>query len=256
MDLNELNVIKGRLEEQEPDVDTNDLDIIPVKQEEAPPELEKVEENINPDIKTRVYISYPYLKELLSDDFNINEPTMIDLVRKEENSGYWFVLFMDESVQGRNFLQLWLELAQIVKNDYVKMAYCNLTFEKEIFKKFRELGKVENLDHPFAWAKFLEVPFMMVYRNFWPQGFYNGPMSQKAIVDFIMLKANNGLIEIEKTHPRRRDFSGQIFQSEKKLEVEELREKAKEEDKKKQEELKEIDPRTQQVTHGVNFLEE
>jgi hypothetical protein len=255
MDLSESEAYKNLIQQQEPEVEKDDLDIVPIKEEEVPPEV--VEPIPTPDIKTRIYVDYPYLREFLTKDFDVNEPTMIDLIRDDENNvGYWFILFMDESVSGRNRLQEWLELSQIVKNDYCKLGYCNLTFEKGIFARFRELGKVENLNHPFAWAKFLEVPFMMVYRDHWPQGFYNGPMSQKSVVDFIMLKAGNGLIEIEKDHPRRRDFSGQIFQSEKKLEEVELREKAKEEDKKKQEELKEVDPRTQQVSRGVNFLEE
>ena len=260
MDLSELEAFKGQLESQDPDINKDDLDVIPIKQEEVPEKIDE-EENINPDIKTRLYINYPYLRELVSDDFDLEGPNLIDLKRKNKkgesiNGGYWFILFMDESVQGRNYLQLWLELAQIVKNDYCKMAYCNLTFEKEIFKNFRELGKVENLNNPFVWAKFLEPVYMLVYRDHFAQGFYNGSNNQKELVDFIMQKAGNGLIEIEKNHVRRKDLSNQIDRSEKRLEESELREKAKEENKKKEEKIKEIDPRTQQVSQGVNFLEE
>lgn len=256
---NNILDLKDILAEQEPEVEKDDLNVIEVEPEEAPKEVTFPAPT--PDIKTRIYTNYMFLKEFTDDDFNTDQPTLIDLKRenfkKEKiNDGFWFILFLDETQTGREFLQLWLELAQIVKADYLNLGYCNLTFEKKTFNVFKDLGKIENVDHPFAWAKFTEIPFMMTFRNHWPQGFYNGPMGQQSIVNYIMDEASNPLVILEKTHPRRLNFKNQIFESEKRLVAEDLREKAKKEDEKRKEELKDVDPRTQEIADsGVNFLD-
>lgn len=252
---NVLN-LKDILAEEEPEVEKEDLNVVEVKPEEVPREVTFPAPT--PSVKTRIYTNYLFLKEFLDNDFNTEQPTLIDLKREnlkkdKMNDGFWFIVFLDETQTGREFLQRWLELAQIVKADYLNLGYCNLTFEKKIFNSFKDLGKVDNIDHPFAWAKFTEIPFMMVFRNHWPQGFYNGPLSQQAVVNYIMDDASNPLVVLEKTHPRRLNFNKEIFDSERKLEEEDLREKAKKEDEKRKEELKDIDPRKQEISSGVDF---
>lgn len=251
--------LKDILAEQNPEVEKEDLNIVPVKPEEAPEEV--IFPAPTPDIKTRIYTNYLFLKEFTDEDFNTEQPTLIDLKRenlkKEKiNDGFWFIVFIDETQIGRQFLQLWLELAQIVKVDYLNLGYCNLTFQKNIFNAFKELGKIENIDHPFAWSKFVEIPFMLTFRNHWPQGFYNGPIGQQSLVNYIMDEASDPLVILDKKHPRRLNFQNQIFESEKRLVAEDLKEKAKKEDEKRKEELKNIDPRTQEITDGnINFFD-
>jgi len=241
-----------------PELNKEDLNVVPVNIDKITPEV-NIPPPPPPDIKTRTYVDYIFLKEFLEKDFNLDQATLIDLKRKNEqgqdiNQNTWFIVFIDESNRGKKFLQTWLELAQIVKSDYLNLGFCNLTFENKVFENFKKLSLLENINHPFNWAKFTEIPYMMVFRNRWPEGFYNGPMNQLALVDFIATKASDALIKLDTKHPRRVDFSNQIFESEKRLEKEELREKAKKEDQKRKEDLKEIDPSKQEISEGVNFL--
>ena len=188
---------------------------------------------------------------------------MIDLARDQteikNNDGYYFILFMDESASGKEYLQRWLELAQIAKNDYCKLAYTNLSFEEKILDNFKKLARIENLNHPFYWAHFIEVPFMMVYRNYWPVGFYNGPKNQSALMDFIVKDVYEGLIPISKEHYNRRDneqnLKEEILESERKIEARTLHERALEEDKEEKEKIKEIDPKTQEILEGIKYLD-
>lgn len=254
MQRDDMDLIEELLKKEEnPQIEREDINPVNVQPEELPAPI--IQPAPEPDIKTRVYTNYPFLKEFLNDDFNIEQPTLVDLNHKENNNGYWFILFFEENNLGRNYLQLWLELAQIIKGDYINLGYCNMTFEKKIFENFKTLSKLENLNHPFHWAKFVELPFMLVYRDHWPQGFYNGPLYQQALIDYISRKGGDGLVALEKTHLRRINLGPQILESEKRLEEKELREKAEEEDKKKQEEIKEIDPRTQEISEGLNFAD-
>jgi hypothetical protein len=94
---------------------------------------------------------------------------------------------------------------------------------------------------------------MMVFRNHWPQGFFNGPLGQQSLVNYVMDEASNPLVILEKTHPRRLNFNKDIYESEKKLVEEDLKEKAKKEDEKRKEELKDIDPRTQEISQAIDF---
>lgn len=250
--------IEKKILEKVPELDKEDLNVVPIDPEKITQEI-TVPPPPPPVIKTRTFIDYIFLKEFLEKDFNTNQATLIDLKRKDDegnpiNKNTWFIVFMDESTRGKEFLQIWLEISQIVKSDYLNLGFCNFTFENKVFESFKKLNLLENINHPFQWAKFIEIPFMLVYRNSWPEGFYNGPMNQQALIDFIMTKASDSLIKLEKEHPRRVDFKNQIYESEKRLEEENLREKAKKEDEKKKEELKEIDPRKQEISKAVDFL--
>lgn len=256
-DTGDLKLLKELLQEDEPEVEPENLNVVEVKPEEFPPEVNFPAPT--PDIKTRIYTNYIFLKEFLDKDFNVDEPTMIDLKREKENEGFWFIIFLDETQSGRELLQRWLELAQIIKKDYLNLGYCNITFEKKIFTNFKNLTKIENIDHPFYWARYIQIPFMLVYRNYWPVGFYLGDLNQQALVNFVIDEASNPLVELNKVFKRRTNImrETQIMESERKLKEgykeEELRDKAFEEDKKRKDELKKIDFRNQEITRGVSL---
>lgn len=273
MDDDEIELLRKEIETDEKEIPSGDEEdaeqqvtddgvratrVMPLSVESVPQNI--LPEAPPPKILTRVYANYIYLKEFLTDDFNIDNPVMIDLKRKDSkgdqiNKGYWFILFMDESSKGREMLQRWLELAQIIKDDYCKLGFCNLTFEHQVLEKFKDLGRIEYTSHPYTWAKFTENNFMMVYRDHWPQGFYNGQVNQKILANFIIEKIANGLVPIEKDHVRREDYQQELYIAEERLEEKELKRKAEEDDKKKQEEIKKINPTEQQVSDGINFLE-
>jgi len=252
MDIDHSDDLLNLLRDEDPEVTEEELNIVPIKGKEIPNEL--LELAPAPDVKTRVYIDSPYIKELTSEDFNITNATLIDLKNEPEYKGYWFIVFIEESNKGKEFLQRWIELSRIVKKDFTNLAYCNFTFEKKIFENFKDLRKIDYINHPFKWAKFTEVPFMMVYRDWWPCGFYNGALYQQDLVNYIMDKIPDSLIELDKQNFRRMDYGQMVEESERRLETEELKERGKKEEVKRKQKITEIDPRKQEVSEGINFL--
>jgi hypothetical protein len=239
--------------------DNEDLSFENINSDQLPVEMQEIEVAL-PDIKTRSYVDYTYLKELTNDDFDLDSYTLIDLKRKDKkgeliNDGNWFILFMDESKTGKMYLQRILELAQILKNDYAQIAYVNMTFERKIFKNFRELSNIAQINNPMNWAKITNIPFMLVYRDRWASGFFNRELNQENLADFIINKASNALEILDKTEQKVNNFKNQIRESEKNIERINLLNRAKEDDIKEKEKIKEINPRTQQISEGINFLE-
>lgn len=260
MDKSNLDIFLEELEKVDPEVNKEDLKVVPLERVERPEELTPLYPS--PDLKTRVYTDYTFIRELKDEDFNIDLDTMIDLSRTEEklkiNDGYYFILFMDESEIGKEYLQRWLEIAQIAKDNYCKLAYVNLTFENKILANFKKLANISNINHPFFWARFLETPYMMVYRNYWPVGFYNGPKNIGVIIDFIIKDVYEGLRQIDKNHILRKEseeyLREELLESEKKIQARTLLERAEKEDKLEKTKLKEIDPKNQEILEGVNYL--
>lgn len=249
-DVKELRELLGA---EEPEIAEEKPEIVSVQPEARPEEVTLPAPT--PDIKTRIYANYPYLKEFTDADFNTQEATLIDLNREKFKKGFWFIVFIDESQTGKEFLQRWLELAQFIKEDYLKLAYCNLTFEKKIFNNFKELGKIENIDHPFSWAKYVQVPFILTYRNSWPQGFYTGEIKQQDLINYIIDEASNPLVVLSKENIRRKNNI--VIRSEEKLEkefkIEDLRNRAFQEDKTRKEKLKNTNFQTQEISEGFKF---
>ena len=249
----ELKDLRELLGEEEPELIKEKPEIVSVQPKEQPQEIRLPAPT--PDIKTRIYANYPYLKEFTDKDFNIDQATLIDLNRDFFKKDFWFIVFIDESEVGKEFLQRWLELAQFIKEDYLKLGYCNLTFEKKIFNNFKELGRIENINHPFSWAKYVQVPFMLIYRNSWPQGFYSGEIKQQNLINYIIDEASNPLVILSKENIRRKNNI--VIRNEKKLEKEfkeeDLRNKAYQEDKKRKEELKKLNYKTQEIGERFNF---
>ena len=143
-----------------------------------------------PIVITRTYINYRYMREFKDEDFDLSSKTMIDLKvdrekGEQQNAMPYFILFMAETNSvSKNYLQTWLQLSRTIKNDKCYLGFCNLDFEKGIFNKFKKLREKEYLDHPFHWARYVEIPFMMVYRGGWPQGFYNDSMNLQKLIEY------------------------------------------------------------------------
>jgi hypothetical protein len=255
MDLGDIDVYENVKNEED-----ENLNVETINPNQLPQEIQDNDIEILPDIKTRSYIDYPYLKELTENDFDLETYTLIDLKRKnikgeEINEGNWIILFMDESKNGKIYLQRFLEIAQILKNNYCKIGYVNLSFEKKIFKNFRELSDIKQINNPMSWAKITNIPFIMVYRERWASGFYNQELNQENLADFIINKVSNALSLIDKTANKLNNYKSQIINSEKNIERQALLERAKEQDNKEKEKIKEIDTRKQVISSSVNFSE-
>lgn len=256
----DVQIFLEELEKLDPGVKKEELNVIPVEKISKPDEI--VIPDPEPIIATRIYIDYIYLKELKDNDYNLDSYTMIDLSRNKDDikisDGYYFILFTNESKIGREYLQRWLELAKIVKEDYCKMAYTNLTFEKKILNNFKSLANIEHLYHPFNWAKFIEVPFMLVYKNHWPVGFYNGEANQASLMKFIIEDIYENLKPIKKNHIKRKDIRDMVGNKnsyeESKIKKEAIKNRAIENDKIKKENIKNIDPRKQEILSDTDYL--
>jgi hypothetical protein len=153
-----------------------------------------------PIVITRTYINYKYMREFTDNDFDLNSKTLINLkvdnelnsktlkdtnVDNEINASPYFILFMAETNNiSKRYLNTWLELAKLVKNDKCHLGFCNLDFENGVFTNFKKLREKDYIDHPFYWARFIETPFMMVYRGGWPQGFYNDSINLQKLNEY------------------------------------------------------------------------
>lgn len=143
-----------------------------------------------PIVITRTYINYKYMSEFKDEDFDLNSKTLIDLKvdrEKDEqlNAMPYFILFMAETNNvSKRYLDTWLQLSKTVKNDKCYLGFCNLDFENGIYNNFKKLRDKEYIDHPFYWARFIETPFMMVYRGGWPQGFYNDSINLQKLIEY------------------------------------------------------------------------
>lgn len=242
----------------EEDYEVDEPEVENINNNEVP--LEFKEPDVAPKLRSRVYVNYPYLKELRDSDFCLKSRTLIDFNIKDVdinnlNVGAWFVLFHDESAASQKYLRVWLELARIVRNDRCYLAHCNLAFEKKIYKNFLALGDRNNINHPFAWAKYREAPFMMVYRDSWPQGFYNGTIYLQELIDFCAEEVANDNRELSKMFVRRRDIQEEIITRDRAIlrQIAVERKKARELQEKEKE--KEIDPSRQKIARAVDFTE-
>lgn len=175
-------------------------------------EVETYEE---PVFITRSYIKYNYLRELKDNDFDLENKSLITLVideEHEENKEPHFILFMKESNENsKKYLQQFLNLAKAIKNDKCEIAFVNLEFEEKILENFKKLGTKECIDHPYCWARFTETPFIMVYRDGWPQGFYNGSVNPKNMSDFCTDVVSVIGSKVPKEHAERSYLSDQVF---------------------------------------------
>ena len=201
-----------------------------------------------PIVITRTYINYKYMREFKDEDFDLYSKTMIDLKvdrekGEQQNAMPYFILFMAETnAVSKDYLQTWLQLSRIIKNDKCYLGFCNLDFEKGIFNNFKKLREKEYLDHPFHWARYIETPFMMVYRGGWPQGFYNDSMNLQKLIEYCNDYVSYYGYKVPKEHSLRPELiPGEYVRQAKFLQQEE----------KKREQ--QTDYRNQIVADAVNF---
>lgn len=90
------------------------------------------------------------------------------------------VLFYDASQESKNLAELWSEVAQEVSGP--KFAAVNLMSEQRISDALIQLRM--SPDHPFSWMGIASPPFIVTYRNGWPQAFYNSNLNVDSIKNY------------------------------------------------------------------------
>lgn len=231
--------------------------------------FESYEPVVAPKLKKRTYIDYIYLQELGDSDFDVDKPTMINLITAIPYSGMekmegsplqsdrpYFILFVDQSPESQKYLQMWLKMAETVKNEYCVMAYVNLTFQKKIDQNFKTLSRKSMSSHPFYWARYQpsgEAPYALVYRDGWPQGFYNGGFFFQDMLSFIVSVVSDPSAEVDKFQKIRPSYLTSLRKREMELMASLESEREEEKQAMEREKLREFDPREQVIAHAVGF---
>ena len=207
---------------------------------------------VTPKLLTRTYIDYPFLTELRDADFKTNSLTKINLSAEFKEKPH-FVLFIDQEPESQRYLKMWLKVAEQTKSENCDMAFCNLRFEKEVDKSFKELGKITNISHPFYWARYQGMPFAIGYRDGWPQGFFNGGFYFPEIVTFADQKIPDPTMELDKFQKIRPGIMNSLRKREMELMEELDRERMLENAVIDKEKLGHINTRDQVIAHAVGF---
>lgn len=107
------------------------------------------------------------VKELQPDDFYLGSrtPTML-----KSRSPTMIMFYLPTDPTSQEMKDVWAALATTVSG----IDYCavNAANAKQIMKAFLETGT--NIDHPLWPFRVEGFPTIMMYRDGWPQAFYNG----------------------------------------------------------------------------------
>lgn len=120
------------------------------------------------------------VRELTSSDFGVDSLTPIYLLVEGCN----IILFYSNELDSDTLTglgNLWSELSYNIES--VGFYSVNSSKQKEIMDAFEEIE--EDIDHPLHLYKISAYPTILVYRNGWPQAFYNGELSYEDMYTFI-----------------------------------------------------------------------
>lgn len=220
------------------------------------------EPDVAPKLLKRTYIDYIYLRELKDSDFDLDSLTFINFRETEKpglgpvrlkNDFPHFVLFVKQDPESQRFLRMWLKITESIKNEYCQMCYCNLDFEREIGKKFVQLSQRKYVSHPFYWARYMSVPFAIVYRDGWPQGFYNGGFFFQDIINFATTVVPDPTTEVDHFQKKRPEYLNALRRREMELMNDLEDERQREDEIMEKKKLSEINTREQVIAHAVGF---
>ncbi len=215
-----------------------------------------------PKLLKRTYIDYIYLTELRDTDFDLKSLTMINF-REKESDGLppvrlkldrpYFVLFTKQDPESQRYLKMWLKIAESIKSEFCEMSFCNLEFERGISEKFNLLAQRRFISHPFYWARYQTMPFILVYRDGWPQGFYNGGFFFQDLINFAATEVPDPTRDLERFQKSRPSYLTALRKREMELMNELDDERQREETVEKKEKLKSMVTSEQSIAHAVGF---
>lgn len=120
------------------------------------------------------------VKQLTEDDFELDSDTYIRLRYKS----CMLILFYNDNIESQNLLQIWnIAGKQVVGPVFGSV---NLNNNKLLAQAFTKLNMENSSLH---WAALKTMPFILVYQNRWPIGFYNGERTVQAIIDYSLVLA-------------------------------------------------------------------
>lgn len=195
-----------------------DPDDIP-EEDQIPEEIDntaiqqEIEPNDDNKFIRRLYISSENLKEYTSRDFRINSDDYIT-INDTERDNYVMILFIWENIECQDYLKKFLQMSNTCKDNKFIFKYCNLEYEQGIKEGFRSLSSEYN--HPLFWCTEtnkvwssvsgnnnyddeFKNPFVLIYKNKWPQGFYDREFNIFSMSEFIT-ETNNKLALIRRSN--------------------------------------------------------
>lgn len=121
------------------------------------------------------------VKELAERDFSLSSATPTALVSTKCH----IVLFYEPYSTDPELINIWQRIAADVAGPVI--AGVNTSARTEVMEAFMNVAA--DLDNPLNPFTSFGPPTIIVYRNRWPQAFYNGQLSYDAIKKWIMVLA-------------------------------------------------------------------
>lgn len=121
------------------------------------------------------------VKEMREDDFWLGASTPTSL----KSPKCHILLFYEPTSTDRDLLTIWSMLAQTVAGPVIGAV--NTSARGEIMDAFMSVSA--DPDNPLNDFSGFGIPTILVYRNRWPQAFYNGELSYDAIKKWILVLA-------------------------------------------------------------------
>lgn len=131
--------------------------------------------------KSYTLISQNRVQRITSSSFNLDDDMRISLKWKD----CIVIIFYTETKECLDVFKMFSLAAQKLVG--VVMGACNLEVETEVARAFTEIGQKRS--HPLHWARLKTYPFILTYRDGWPNSFYNGDRSLEAFVNYCILLA-------------------------------------------------------------------
>lgn len=152
----------------------------PSKPIEVSTEITKTGIADNPAILTTELFGQNRVEILESEDFRLDTEHQIDLKKKD----CYIILFHTNNEESKNLAIIWNSVAQQVPGP--SFAAVNLLSEKKIAQAFVNLNTSNSTYRSF---ELKGIPFILVYQNGSPVGFYNGERAVQPISDYALTLA-------------------------------------------------------------------
>ncbi len=120
------------------------------------------------------------VKQLTQDDFEMESDAPIRLRYKS----CIIILFHNDNIESKNLVEIWNIASQQVVGPV--FASINLNKNKSLAQAFTNLNMENSSLH---WAALKTMPFILVYQNRWPIGFYNGERTVQDLIDYALVLA-------------------------------------------------------------------
>jgi len=120
------------------------------------------------------------VKQLTQDDFEMESDAPIRLRYKS----CMIILFHNDNIESKNLAEIWNKAAQQVVGPV--FASIDLNRNKSLAQAFTNLNMENSSLH---WAALKTMPFILVYQNRWPIGFYNGERTVQDLIDYSLVLA-------------------------------------------------------------------